>query len=101
MADAIARLKRSGVLCIVGIDGRDQRIELDGRELGLEFVLKNGVVVGSVNAQRQDWLAGVDALARMDPELLRGLIGLRVPLDRFEEAFASRGGKATLVIADE
>jgi len=101
MADAIARLKRSGVLCLVGIDGRDQRIELAGRELGLEFVLKNGVVVGSVNAQRQDWLAGVDALARMDPELLRGLIGLRVPLDRFEEAFAYRGGKATLVIADE
>jgi glucose 1-dehydrogenase len=100
MADAIGRLKRSGVLCIVGIDGRDQRVELDGRELGLEFVLKNGVVFGSVNAQRQDWLAGVDALARIDPELLHGLIGLRVPLDRFEEAFAFRGGKATLLVSE-
>jgi threonine dehydrogenase-like Zn-dependent dehydrogenase len=100
MADAIGRLARSGVLCILGIDGREQRIELDGRTLALDFVLENGVVFGSVNAQRQDWLAGVDALARMDPELLRGLIGLRAPLDRFDEAFAFRGGKATLVIED-
>jgi hypothetical protein len=36
----------------------------------------------------------------MDPEPLRGLIGLRVPLDRFEEAFAFRGGKATLILRE-
>jgi threonine dehydrogenase-like Zn-dependent dehydrogenase len=98
MADALTRLRRSGVLCILGIDGREQRIELDGRALALDLVLKNNVVFGSVNAHRRDWVAGVDALARMDPEPLRGLIGLRVPLDRFEEAFAFRGGKATLVL---
>ena len=42
--------RRSGVLCIVGIDGRDQRVELDGRELGLELVLKNGVIFGSISS---------------------------------------------------
>jgi hypothetical protein len=53
---------------------------------------------GGCSAHRQDWLSAVDALAAMDPELLRAFIGLRVPLEQFEHAFAYRGGKATLVL---
>jgi threonine dehydrogenase-like Zn-dependent dehydrogenase len=98
MADALSLLRRSGVACLLGIDGREQHVQLDGRVLGVDVILENRVLFGSVNAHRQDWLAGVDALARMDPELLRALIGLRVPLEEFEQAFAHRGGKATLVI---
>ena len=59
------------------------------------------MLFGSVNAQRQDWLAGVEALdvARERwPDALEAFVGLRVPLDRFAEAFAYRGGKATLVL---
>ena len=64
-------------------------------------MLENRVVFGSVNAQRQDWLAGVAALDRARTrwqDALEALVGLRVPLDRFEEAFAFRTGKATLVL---
>jgi hypothetical protein len=49
----------------------------------------------------QDWLAGVEALDRARerwPGALETLVGLRVPLDRFAEAFAFKGGKATLVL---
>lgn len=99
MADSIGLLRRSGVACLLGIDGREQRVTIDGRVLAVDTILENRVVFGSVNAQRQDWIAGVDALARIDPEILRTLIGLRVPLERFEEAFAFRGGKATLVLS--
>jgi hypothetical protein len=98
MADAVGRLRRSGVLCLLGIDGREQKVTLDGRVLGLDMILENRVVFGSVNAHRNDWLAAVDTLAHIDPELLDALIGLRVPLEQFEEALAYRGGKATLVI---
>jgi threonine dehydrogenase-like Zn-dependent dehydrogenase len=100
MARALGLLRRSGVACLLGIDGRTPRVELDGRVLAVDTILENRVLFGSVNAQRQDWLAGVDALARIDPELLRGLVSLRVPLDRFADAFGHRGGKATLVLAD-
>ena len=100
MAESLGLLRRSGVACLLGIDGREQTVSLDGHVLAVDVILENRVVFGSVNAHRQDWLAGVEALARMDPEALRGLIGLRAPLDRFEEAFAFRGGKATLVIAE-
>jgi glucose 1-dehydrogenase len=98
MADALGLLRRSGVACLIGIDGRSRHVTLDGSVLGLDTVVEGRVLFGSVNAHRQDWLAAVDDLARIDPELLRGLVGLRVPLEQFEQALAYRGGKATLVI---
>jgi threonine dehydrogenase-like Zn-dependent dehydrogenase len=101
MADCLGLLRRSGVACLLGIDGRDTRVSLDGRVLAVDTVLENRVVFGSVNAQRQDWLAGVAALDRVRvrwQDALEALVGLRVPLDRFEEAFAFRNGKATLVL---
>jgi threonine dehydrogenase-like Zn-dependent dehydrogenase len=102
-ADALGLLGRSGVACLLGIDGREQKVELDGRVLGTDTVLENRVLFGSVNAHREDWLAGVEALEQARttwPGALEELIGLRVPLDRFEDAFAFHGGKATLVIDD-
>lgn len=103
MADALGLLRRSGVACLLGIDGREQTVELQGRVIGLDTVLENRVLFGSVNAHRRDWLAGVEQLDEARerfPGVLEQLVALRVPLDRFEEAFAFRGGKATLVLED-
>jgi glucose 1-dehydrogenase len=101
MADSLGLLRRSGVACLLGIDGRPQTVGMDGPVLGLDAVLENRVLFGSVNAARQDWLAGVASLDRARerwPGLLEAFVGLRVPLDRFAEAFAFSGGKATLVL---
>jgi threonine dehydrogenase-like Zn-dependent dehydrogenase len=103
MADSLGLLRRSGVACLLGIDGRPQAVSIDGPVLGLDAVLENRVLFGSVNAHRQDWLAAVESLDRARarwPEALEAFVGRRVPLDRFQEAFAYRGVKATLVLAD-
>jgi len=103
MADTLGLLRRSGVACLLGIDPRVQRVELDGRTIALDTILENRVLFGSVNAARQDWLAAVADLDRareLWPDELDQFVNLRVPLDRFEDAFAHRGGKATLVLAD-
>ena len=103
MADALGRLRRSGVACLLGIDGRVQRVSIDGPTIGVDTVLGNRALFGSVNARREDWLAGIDALDRMRrrwPGVLEQLLGLRVPIDRFEEALAYTGGKATLVLSE-
>jgi glucose 1-dehydrogenase len=103
MAQALGLLRRSGVACLLGIDPRDQTVELDGRVLGMDTILENRVLFGSVNAQRQDWLAAVEDLERARerwPEALQQFVTLRVPLDRFREAFEHRGGKATLVLSE-
>ncbi|MGE5689628.1 MAG: alcohol dehydrogenase catalytic domain-containing protein [Pseudomonadota bacterium] len=104
MADSLGLLRRNGVACLLGIDGREQRVGIDGRVLGVDTILENRVLFGSVNAQRQDWLAGVEALDeahRRWPGALDAFVGLRVPLDRFAEAFAEQGGKATLVVSED
>jgi D-arabinose 1-dehydrogenase-like Zn-dependent alcohol dehydrogenase len=101
MADSLSLLRRSGVACLLGIDGRPQAVTIDGPVLGLDAVLENRVLFGSVNAHRQDWLAAVDSLDRVHerwPDALEAFVGRRVPLDRFAEAFAYRGVKATLVL---
>jgi threonine dehydrogenase-like Zn-dependent dehydrogenase len=101
MADSLGLLRRSGVACLLGIDGRNQRVGIDGPVLGVDAILENRVLFGSVNAHRQDWVAGVEALDRARerwPGALETFAGLRVPLDRFAEAFDYRGGKATLVL---
>ena len=103
MADSVGLLRRGGVACLLGIDGREQTVTLDGRLIGVDAVLQNRVVFGSVNAQRQDWLAGVAALDRARvrwQDALEQIVGLRVPLDRFAEAFEHPAGKATLVLSD-
>jgi glucose 1-dehydrogenase len=101
MLDALGLLGRSGVACLLGIDGREGKAQIENKVIGVDAVLENRVLFGSVNARRGDWETGVDALDRAReqfPGALEELIGLRVPLDRFEDAFAFRGGKATLVL---
>ena len=103
MADTLGMLRRNGVACLLGLDPRRRPVELDGRVIGVDTILENRVVFGSVNANRVDWLAAVDSLDRANrrwPELLPQFIGLRVPLDRFGEAFDHTGVKATLVLDD-
>jgi threonine dehydrogenase-like Zn-dependent dehydrogenase len=101
MADCLGLLRRNGVACLLGLDGRRRQVTVDGPTLGVDAVLENRALLGSVNAHRQDWLAAVDALDRARarwPEAMDRLVGLRVPLSRFEEAFAFRGVKATLLL---
>ena len=103
MADTLGLLRRNGVACLLGLDARRRTVDLDGRVLGVDAILENRVVFGSVNANRIDWLAAVESLDRARerwPELLPQFVGLRVPLDRFAEAFDHTGVKATLVLDD-
>src|SRR5205809_1447081 len=64
MAGTLGQLRRSGVACLLGIDPRHQKVELDGPVLGVDTILENRVLFGSVNAHRQDWLAAVADLDR-------------------------------------
>jgi threonine dehydrogenase-like Zn-dependent dehydrogenase len=99
MLDALALLRRNGVACLLGIDGRPREVSIDGRVVGVEAILQNRAIFGSVNAHRVDWAAAVghlDAAHRRWPEALEAFVGLRVGLDAYADAFAFRGVKATL-----
>jgi threonine dehydrogenase-like Zn-dependent dehydrogenase len=104
MLDALGLLRRNGVACLLGIDGRRRRVEIDGHVLGVDAILENRVLFGSVNAHRTDWhaaVAALDAARARWPGALERFVGLRVPLDRYADAFGFRGVKATLQIGSE
>jgi threonine dehydrogenase-like Zn-dependent dehydrogenase len=100
MLDVLGLLRRNGVGCLLGIDGRERSVSIDGSVVGVDAVIENRVLFGSVNAHREDWqaaVAGLEAMRRRWPDELEAMVGLRVAPDRFAEAFDFRGVKATLV----
>jgi threonine dehydrogenase-like Zn-dependent dehydrogenase len=99
MLDTLSLLARNGVACLLGLDASEREVAIDGRVLGVDAILQNRALIASVNANRVDWLAAVENLDRARerwPEALEAFVGLRVPFDRFGEAFGYRGVKATL-----
>jgi glucose 1-dehydrogenase len=82
MLDALGLLRRNGVACLLGIDGRPQDVTVDGRVLGVDAILQNRALFGSVNANRVDWDAAVahlDGARERWPDALEAFVGLRVP----------------------
>jgi len=99
MLDTLALLRRNGVACLLGVDGHRREVSIDARVLGVDAILQNRALLGSVNAHARDWEAAVHDLDRARArwgDALDAFVGLRVGVDRFEEAFAFRGVKATL-----
>lgn len=99
MLDTITLLGRNGVACLLGIDGRPRDVTIDGRALGVDLILQNRALFGSVNAAREDWetaVHGLRAARRRWPDALESFIGLTVSLDAFADAFSYKGVKATL-----
>ena len=64
--EAMEVLGKNGVLVLVSVTGGDRRIEVPADRINQGFVLGNKVVVGSVNASRADFLAGVADLAQAE-----------------------------------
>jgi hypothetical protein len=95
-------LRRGGVACLLGIDGHDQTVRLHGPVVGVDAILGNRALIGSVNANVVDWHAAVERLGaaqRRWPDALDRFVGLRVPLDDYAEAFAFGGVKAALELS--
>ena len=62
------------------------------------MVLENGVVFGSVNANRRHYAAAIDALARAERAWLERMITRRVPLARWRDAFAPQAEDVKVVL---
>jgi glucose 1-dehydrogenase len=62
--DAMHRLlAKNGVLVLSSVTGGDRRVEVPSDAINLDFVLGNKVMVGTVNANREHFEAGVRDLA--------------------------------------
>jgi threonine dehydrogenase-like Zn-dependent dehydrogenase len=99
-------LGANSVFIFTGVPGRKAPVELDTDLLMRNLVLKNQVVVGSVNAGRDAFEEAIRDLGRFQerwPEALRGLISGRHPVGRYRELLLGRptGIKHVLQFAAE
>jgi threonine dehydrogenase-like Zn-dependent dehydrogenase len=87
LIDAIERVGTGGVLCLTGVSSGGRSFTVDAGAIGRKLVLENGVVFGSVNANRRHYQAAAEALGRADPKWLAGLITRHVSLGDIGAAF--------------
>lgn len=84
--EAAASLGTNGVLVLSGVTGGERVIEIDANRINQGFVLGNKVMVGTVNASRDDYVRGVDhllAAEAMHPGWLEKL--LTTPVQGLED----------------
>lgn len=102
---AMQALAKNGVLVLSSVTGGDRRVEVPADRLNLEFVLGNKVMVGTVNASRGAFEAGVSDFAQAEaqwPGWLGRLITHRVTgLAHYEELFAKLGAPGVIKVVCE
>jgi glucose 1-dehydrogenase len=89
--ESMLALARNGVLVLTSITGGHHTLEIPADRINLEFVLGNKVMVGSVNASRENFETGVRDMSQAEAEYpgwLRRLLTHPVRgLDRYVELF--------------
>ena len=86
IADSIGAIAPGGVVCLTGIGSGGRTGGLSTADVAANLVLRNNLVVGSVNANKRHWYKAGQALARADRAWLTRLITRRVPPEQFEHA---------------
>ncbi|MFQ6030456.1 MAG: glucose 1-dehydrogenase, partial [Dehalococcoidia bacterium] len=96
--DAMQVLGKNGVLVLASVPGGSRRAEVPADAINLGFVLGNKVMVGTVNAAKEHYDAGVADLALAEsrfPGWLARLLTHPVPgLDNYPQAFQLLSGDA-------
>jgi glucose 1-dehydrogenase len=75
------------ITCLTGVSSAGTELAVDPGLLNRRMVLRNGVLFGSVNANRHHYELAATALARADPDWLADLITRRVPLAQWADAY--------------
>jgi len=87
--EAAKALGKNGVLVLASVTGGHRTTEIDADAINQGFVLGNKVMVGTVNASRDDFVRGVDDLVKAEavyPGWLGRLLTTPVAgLDRYED----------------
>lgn len=92
VADAISCTGPNRIVCLAGVSSGTRAVQLKASRLNNELVLENGVVFGSVNANRRHYAAGAAALERAPRAWLERMLSPRLPIERFEDAFTGHSG---------
>ena len=86
ISDSIQAVASGGVVCLTGIGTGGKPMGPATADIAAEAVLRNKVVIGSVNANKRQWYKAGQALARADRSWLSGLVSRREGPENFSSA---------------
>ncbi|MCE9668501.1 glucose 1-dehydrogenase [Myxococcus stipitatus] len=100
---ALEALGDNGILVLTGVPARPEPLSMDGAALLKQLVLRNQVVLGTVNAADADFEVALEDLARFRARwpggLERLITGRHPPEDYFEVATDKKGGAIKNIIS--
>jgi threonine dehydrogenase-like Zn-dependent dehydrogenase len=77
IADSIRSIGAGGIVCLTGVGSGGARYGASIADVAASAVLRNNVIVGSVNANKRHWYKAGEALARADRSWLARLVTRR------------------------
>jgi threonine dehydrogenase-like Zn-dependent dehydrogenase len=98
IADAIQAVAPGGVVCLTGVGSGGRTVGLATADAATNVVLRNNVVVGSVNANKRHWYKAGQVLARADRAWLARLVSRTVPPEEFMRALSREPDDIKVVI---
>lgn len=98
ISDAIQGIGAGGVVCLTGVGAGGSTVSPAVADVAAAAVLKNNVVVGSVNANKRHWYKAGEVLARADRAWLARLVTRREPPAEFMRALQRQPEDIKVVI---
>jgi threonine dehydrogenase-like Zn-dependent dehydrogenase len=86
IADSIRGIGAGGVVCLTGVGSGGRTAGLSTADVAADMVLRNNVIVGSVNANKRHWYKAGAALARADRSWLRRVVSRSERPENFAQA---------------
>jgi threonine dehydrogenase-like Zn-dependent dehydrogenase len=97
IADSIQKVGAGGIICLTGV-GAGGVVSRAVGDIAAAAVLKNNVIVGSVNANKRHWYKAAEALARADRKWLSQLITRREKPENFKKALERQPDDIKVII---
>jgi len=98
IVDSIQTVAPGGVVCLTGVGSGGRTVSLPAADTASNVVLRNNVIVGSVNANKRHWYRAAQLLARTDHSWLERLVTRREPPAEFKRALARQPDDIKVVI---
>jgi threonine dehydrogenase-like Zn-dependent dehydrogenase len=98
IADSIQAVAPGGVVCLTGVGTGGRTVGLTTADVASNVVLRNNVVVGSVNANKRHWYKAGQVLAKADRAWLACLVTRREPPEQFMRALQRQPDDIKVVV---
>jgi glucose 1-dehydrogenase len=98
IADSLKAVGAGGILCLTGVGTGGRTTGFSTADVAATMVLRNNVIVGSVNANKRHWYKAGQALAAADRAWLGRLLTRREPPQEFMRALHRKPEDIKVVI---